>query len=245
MPMLSRVAVAAGSRSPSSRVQVHEERLRNGSSPREGRGRSRSQQRRRRRRVYQHFLHGVPMMTLILRLHGAATTLETAVRTWCPCPGLRFPAAAAAGTTASATADVCGCATPSSLFGAALHGDGGDDAGTVRMRASSRVAAELWRMETSPGVGQEWRTRWSRIFRLYICRLRMLGWRWRRVRTFGCGQRVGVAGHLQRPFTAAVAPCLGGSFAMDGARVRHGSRMGEAISHPNLFVYKCIYMSIP
>lgn len=104
--------------------------------------------------MYQHFLHGVPT-SLIPRLHGAATALETALRTWCP--GLRFPAAA--GTTASAMGDgcCCGCATPSSLLGAALHGDGGDNADTecmpltprhnddtVCMRASSRVASELW-----------------------------------------------------------------------------------------------------
>ena len=231
MPMLSRVAVAAGSRSPSSRVQVHEERLRNGRE-----GRSRSQQRRRRRMVYQHFLHGVPMMTLILRLHGAATTLETAVRTWCPCPGLRFPAAAAAGTTASATADVCGCATPSSLLGAALHGDGGDDAGTVRMRASSRVAAELWRMETSPGVGRDGNGERDSSGPS-VCIFVGSGWLVGAggACMFGCGQRVGVVWHMRRPFTAAVAPRLGGSFAMDGARVRHGTRIGEAISHPNLF----------
>jgi hypothetical protein len=182
-------------------------------------------------------------MTLIPRLHGAATTLETALRTWCP--GLRFPAAAAAGTTARATGDGCGCATPSSLLGAALHGDGGDVAGTVRMRASSRVATELWRMKTSPALG--WDGNGERGGSgSSECIFVGSGWLVGGGGgcTFGCGQRVGVVVHLRRPFTAAVAPCLGGSFAMDGARVLYGSRIGEAISRPNFFVYKCIYMHV-
>lgn len=220
--------VAAVSPPPS---WVQEERPRNGSSPRDG------QQRRRRRRMYQPFLHGVPT-TLIPRLHGAATTLETTLRT-CWCPGLRFPAAAA-GTTASATGDGGGCATPSSLIGAALHGDAADVASTVRMRASSRVAAELWRMETSPGpwdgAGMEnamvpdlpcvylyvpdgyvrlWPARgscWAPAASDHRCRCSSFGWF---VRHGWCS-------------------CAD-----------HGSRMGEAILIQIFsYIYKCIYMSI-
>lgn len=131
--------------------------------------------------MYQHFLHGVPT-SLIPRLHGAATALETALRTWCP--GLRFPAAA--GTTASAMGDgcccCCGCATPSSLLGAALHGDGGDNADTVCMHASSQrrhcVHARLVsRSVGAVACGQRKRLNeaWGSVC-IYV-RFRMVGWR--------------------------------------------------------------------